>query len=50
MLSCRHVITSLSNHLKDKLSEEALAERMARIREQNEKIKQRRMVIYLPLP
>ena len=29
---------------KDKLSEEALTERMARMREQNEKIKQRRLV------
>ncbi|KAF8078208.1 hypothetical protein FPV67DRAFT_41390 [Lyophyllum atratum] len=38
--------------LKDKLSEEALTERMARMREQNEKIKQRRLVrllICLPL-
>ncbi|KAG6845043.1 hypothetical protein H0H87_001380 [Tephrocybe sp. NHM501043] len=33
------------SHLsKDKLSEEALAERMARMKEQNEKIKQRRLV------
>lgn len=28
--------------MQDKLSEEALSERMARMREQNEKIKQRR--------
>ena len=34
--------------VQDKLSEEELAERMARIREQNEKIKQRRLVRILP--
>ena len=30
---------------QDKLTEDELTERMARMREQNEKIKQRRMVI-----
>jgi hypothetical protein len=46
-VSCKHKLgllaTSLT-YIKDKLSEEELVERMVRMREQNEKIKQRRMV------
>lgn len=37
-------VGSLDDDVQDKLSEEELAERMARIREQNEKIKARREV------
>ena len=40
-------VGSLDDDVQDKLSEEELAERMARIREQNEKIKQRRAVSLL---